>query len=87
MEWCGAGTFVRSLAGHDKDRIYVIVREEERDVFLADGCLRKVERPKRKNRKHVQPVKRKLSGGGDWSDEAVKRAIQSYIKESRNVQE
>ena len=83
MEWCGAGTFVQSLAGHDKGRVYVIVREEGNMVYLADGCRRKVGQPKGKNRKHVQPIRRQFDGSGGWSDEAVKRAVQGYIKESK----
>ena len=84
VSYC-AGLFARSLAGHDKDRGYVIVREEEDSVYLADGRLRTVARPKRKNKKHVQPIQRQFDGG--WSDEAVKKAIRGYIKESGNVQE
>ena len=78
-----AGTFVRSLAGHDKDRVYIIVREESESVYLADGRLREIQRPKRKNKKHVQPIRRRLDESGGWSNESVKRAIEGYIKESK----
>ena len=33
-----------SLAGHDKDSVYVIVGEEERVVLLADGKARTLQR-------------------------------------------
>ncbi len=78
-----AGTFVRSLAGHDKGRVYIIVREESESVYLADGRLREIQRPKRKNKKHVQPIRRRLDESGGWSNESVKRAIEGYIKESK----
>ena len=78
-----AGTFVRSLAGHDKGRVYIIVREESESVYLADGRLREIGRPKRKNKKHVQPIRRQFDQSGGWSNEAVKRAIEGYIKESK----
>lgn len=83
MDCYSTGNFVRSLAGHDKERIFLIIREEGSFVFVADGCLRSIKQPKRKNKKHVQPIRRKQDGEILRSDEAVKKAIQSYIKESR----
>ena len=46
----------KSLAGHDKDHVYAVVNEDERDVYLADGKSRTLDRPKRKNRRHVQMI-------------------------------
>ena len=43
------GMFARSLAGHDKGRLYVIS-----DV-LVDGKIRTANRPKKKKLIHVQP--------------------------------
>ena len=39
-----------SRSGHDKDSLYVIVKEEDNLVYLADGRLKPIEKPKRKNR-------------------------------------
>ena len=44
------GEFATSKAGHDKDRLYMIVGEEEEWVYLCDGRLRGVEHPKKKRR-------------------------------------
>lgn len=72
------GYFVKSLAGHDKDKIYVIMREDNEYVYLADGIYHKIENPKRKNKKHIQLINKK------WDlnildekiyDHHVKRAI------------
>ena len=41
------GEFATSKAGHDKDRLYMIVGEEEEWVYLCDGRLRGVEHPKK----------------------------------------
>ena len=41
------GMFARSLAGHDKGKLYVIVRVEEPYVYLAVGKIRPLERPKK----------------------------------------
>ena len=45
-----------STAGHDKGKTYAVLCEEEGCVFLADGRNRKIGKPKRKNRIHIQPV-------------------------------
>ena len=45
------GYLVKSLAGHDKERIYVIIKEQGEYVYLADGKYRTMDKPKRKNKK------------------------------------
>lgn len=48
------GQIVISNAGHDKDsHLVVIGREGENFVFVADGRLRTVEKPKKKKLRHV----------------------------------
>lgn len=49
------GMFARSLAGHDKGKLYVIVNVEEPYVYLADGKIRTLDRPKKKKLMHIQP--------------------------------
>lgn len=46
----------RSLAGRDAGIICLILREEDENVFIADGRDRRVETPKKKNRKHVRLI-------------------------------
>lgn len=50
------GNLAKSIAGHDRNQIYVIVKEEGEYVYVSDGWLRPLEKPKRKNKKHVQPI-------------------------------
>lgn len=45
-----------SLAGKDAGIICLILREEEEYLFIADGRGRRVETPKKKNRKHVRLI-------------------------------
>ena len=51
------GFLASSKAGHDKDKIYVIIKEDSEYVWLADGKLRTVNNPKKKRKKHIQPIK------------------------------
>ena len=46
-----------SLAGHDRGHVFVVVKEEEGWVYLADGRGRTLEKPKRKNARHVQMIR------------------------------
>lgn len=46
----------RSKCGHDKGKLYVLVGEDQDRYLLADGKSRPLENPKRKNKKHVQPI-------------------------------
>lgn len=50
------GELATSKAGHDKDRLYMIVGEEGECVYLCDGRLRGVEHPKKKKKKHIQII-------------------------------
>jgi len=85
MDFYTPGSFVRSKAGHDKGRYLIVTREEREFVFLADGEYRTTESPKRKKKKHVQPIRQKLPGEGPWTNEEIKRAIRRLKKESLNV--
>ena len=48
------GEIVRSRAGRDRGRAFVILKQlDEEYVLLVDGRLRTLERPKKKKRKHL----------------------------------
>ena len=47
------GELATSKAGHDKDRLYLIIGEEGDSVFVCDGRLRGVTNPKKKKKKHT----------------------------------
>lgn len=76
-----------SRAGHDKDSIYVIVKEEADLVYLADGKLKPLEKPKRKNRKHIQVIEKlpkeitEVFTQENFRNEEIKRAIKLYQRD------
>lgn len=79
------GTMVRSLAGHDKDRLFIIIQSDQEYVYLVDGQLRTVNKPKRKKKKHVQwigncdvGIKKKLDNSEKIFDEEIVRAIRLF---------
>ena len=81
------GKLATSLCGHDKGKLYVIIECNNEEVFLADGEKRTIANPKKKNRRHIQPilhlpqeVQEVLS---ECSDLTIKRALKLYQKQWR----
>lgn len=79
------GMLVKSLAGHDQNRIYMIVQEDEKHVFLCDGKIRTIDRLKKKKKKHVQLINYistdfsdKLTNGSVIYNEDIRKAIGGY---------
>ncbi len=77
------GRLARSLAGHDKDRVYVILSEDGPWLLLSDGRLRPLEKPKKKKKMHVQlmgatPLLEAFREGKAVTNEAVRYAIKHY---------
>ena len=75
----------KSLSGHDKGHFYFIWKKEGNFAFLVDGGAHPIARPKKKNARHYQVVKRIpeeilaiLSGDESLSDESVRRAVRAY---------
>ena len=52
----GKAEIVRSIAGRDRGQLFFVLETEEEYLLLADGCGRRLERPKRKKRKHVEAL-------------------------------
>ena len=48
-----ASNIVRSVAGRDQGKLFIVLAVEGEYLLLADGKSRKVESPKRKKRRHV----------------------------------
>lgn len=83
------GMLAFSKAGHDKDTVYVIVGEEADTVYLSDGRLKPVEKPKKKNIRHIQIMKKimdkevaeKLQQGKTVRNEEIKKIIKDFLKQ------
>ena len=85
------GEFATSKAGHDKDRLYMIVGEEEDCVYLCDGRLRGMEHPKKKKKKHIQiihfsvqdtllqSIKQYLPGDDTGINQQIRETLEAYL--------
>ena len=50
--------FAKSLSGHDKNQYYFVFEKDADFLFLVNGTNRSLEKPKKKNEKHVQIIKK-----------------------------
>lgn len=79
------GKFATSKAGHDKKKLYIIIKEDDEYVYLVDGDLKPLDKPKKKLKKHIQIINRvdeniqnKLELKQIIYNEDIKRAIKLY---------
>ena len=47
------GTIIKSIAGHDQQEVFIILRVEGEYVYLVNGKNRTLSKPKRKKIKHI----------------------------------
>lgn len=73
------GMLVKSLAGHDKGKIYVIINIEDTQIYLADGKVRTLDRLKKKKKKHVQLIRQK-NNIEDADDASIRNILNKYKK-------
>ena len=81
------GQVVYSKSGHDKGDVQMIIAVEGDYLLLADGKCRKLEKPKRKKKMHVQPtfyveneVAAKLQEGAYVLNADIKKALKKYLQ-------
>ena len=84
VEFKEAG-LVKSLAGHDKDELYIIISVQGEYVNLSYGRKHPLSKQKRKNRKHLQltseydeTLRKKLTEGGTVSDGEISSFIRTH---------
>ena len=85
------GRLAFSKAGHDKGKLYLVIREEGERVWLADGRTRGVLSPKKKNRKHIQPAGQEFSEeevasffeNPAWADNRIRETIDRFYQEKK----
>lgn len=79
------GTIVTSIAGHDKNKHFILLKTDSNYGYLVDGKSRTLKNPKKKNLKHIQFTSNKVLDIYDEekkhiivTNEQIKRAIKIY---------
>lgn len=79
------GQIVFSKSGRDKGRAFIVYDYNDDYVFIVDGDLRKLEKPKKKKKIHIQiskiiieEIKNKLENGLYILDSDIRKALAKY---------
>ena len=85
---------IRSDAGRDKGKLFVVLAVEGEYLLLADGKGRRVESPKRKKRRHVlfvaaeeTRVSEKIKNNEKITNSEIRRTLAAYREEVQPSQE
>ncbi len=78
MEMLQIGRVVYSRAGRDKAEFLVVVGCEGESLLLCNGKDRPLERPKKKNRKHIGLTNTVLDSGSMSTNRSLRRALNAY---------
>ena len=88
------GQIVKSKAGRDKERIFLICQVvDEQFVLVCDGNLRKLNNPKKKKVKHLMiyntvltEFAEKLQCNKNLNDAYVRRLLEPYVSKETEVE-
>ncbi len=72
------GRIVSSKAGRDKGYFMVVVEAKDDFLYVADGKERPLERPKRKNEKHLSFTNTVLEKDSFKTNKQLKKALAVY---------
>ena len=72
------GQIMRSLAGHDKGDLQVVLETEGVFVYMADGKRRKLEAPKKKKLMHLAPTGTVLGEESLSTNRQIRTALAKY---------
>ena len=85
-------SLIVSKAGRDKGQLFYVVDTDDQYVYLADGKSRRLEKPKRKKRKHIEQIPRtesriaeKIRNGEKVLNSELRKELASFgQKQSQN---
>lgn len=83
------GQVVYSTMGRDQEQYFVVSGIEDEYVYLIDGKLRRVDKPKRKKLKHIKPthivissIKEKLLKKESFLDAEVRKQLKNILEQN-----
>lgn len=79
------GEIVFSKAGRDRNKAMVITVVTENYLLVCDGKERRLERPKRKNPKHLQFTGLSLEPHRFETNRALRKALKAYSYEEEKL--
>ena len=73
------GEIVYSIRGRDAERYFVVIDIYERFVYICDGKVRLLEKPKRKNIAHIKST--------NQIDYIIKKKLQQKVLNNRELRD
>lgn len=80
------GQVVKSRAGRDKGKVFLVVEIlDDSHVFVADGKVRKLEKPKKKKMKHLAKYNQVVGAFKDLdihantANAAIRKMLEPYL--------
>ncbi len=78
------GMIVKSVAGHDKDRFYLVIKLEKNRVYIADGKKRMLASLKAKNFIHIKMTKDCVDVKKFDTDKKIRQLLHKYNYNEQN---
>lgn len=78
MDRYKTGMLARSKAGHDTGKVYVIIDTDDAYVYLTDGKIRTMDKPKKKKKRHVQIILEQYDVT-QIDDATIRHILKNYI--------
>ncbi len=78
MEFC-KGELVVCTAGREKDKLMCVVNADEKYVYVCDGKERTLDKPKRKNPRHLTKTDKKIDDSMILTDRALRKALSKEV--------
>ena len=72
------GMIVKSAAGHDKNRFYLVVAVNEKKAYIADGKKRLLASPKAKNLIHLKVTRNVVDVLKYDTDKKIRHLLHDY---------
>ncbi len=72
------GLVVYSRAGRDQGEFLAVVGQQDEFLLLSNGKDRPLERPKKKNRKHIGLTNTVLDNGSMSTNRSLRRTLKSF---------
>jgi ribosomal protein L14E/L6E/L27E len=79
------GSVVKSIAGHDKNRFFMVLRIEGDFAYIADGKARALSSPKKKRLKHLRKTNAVIDPGTVLTDKQLRAALRSFTEQAHDM--
>lgn len=78
------GCIVKAMAGRDINKFFLTIKDDERTCYIVDGKLRKLDSPKKKNKKHLAPTLKIVNIDDYKTDKSIRELLHDLNYPKKN---